>query len=283
MRNTNKSKFIFLTLICLLPIFLTGCYDRYELDNLAYVIAVGVDQGKNNNVDITYQIAIPLKITGENSETGKDTYTTYTVSAPSFSIGNTLVNTRLSKEINLSHIKLILYSEDLAKAGLSGHVNVYMSHSEIRPKVAFAVCEGKAKDFLSEISPKLEANPARYYELLFSSYNYASLTAGTELIDFYTASQSIDRDSFATYLKLSDDSENKEGLPSGLAIFKGSKMIGILESDLILSHSILTNNLKRANFSVPDFNKKDRVISVYIDQMSPPSIKVTLSRRLSAY
>ena len=77
MSKTNNAKFIFL--ILLLPLFLTGCYDRFELDNLAYVIAIGVDPGENGNVNITYQIAVPLKITGENSETGKETYTTYTV------------------------------------------------------------------------------------------------------------------------------------------------------------------------------------------------------------
>ena len=55
MSKTNNAKFIFL--ILLLPLFLTGCYDRFELDNLAYVIAIGVDTGENGNVNITYQIA----------------------------------------------------------------------------------------------------------------------------------------------------------------------------------------------------------------------------------
>lgn len=275
MQKINSSKFIFL--ILLLPLFLTGCYDRYELDNLAYVIAIGVDPSDEGggNKNITYQIAVPLKITGENSETGKDTYTTYTVTAPSLSMGNTLVNAKLSKEINLSHVKLILYSEDIAKSSLSGHVNVFMSHAQIRPKVTFAICEGKAEDFLKEVSPRLEVSPARYYELLFSSHNYTSRTAGSELVDFYTSSQSIDRESFATYVKLSSG-EKKEAMYNGLAVFKGSKMVGVLEPDLILAHSLLTNSLKKASYSVPDLNEKDRVVSVNIDQQSAPLINVEL-------
>lgn len=273
MQKTNSSKFIFI--ILLLPLFLTGCYDRYELDNLAYVIAIGIDPAENGNVNITYQIAVPLKITGENSETGKDTYTTYTVSSPSLSMGNVMLNTMLSKEINLSHVKLILYSEDIAKAGLSGHVNVYMSHAQIRPKVTFAVCEGSAEEFLSEVSPRLEVSPARYYELLFSSHNYTSQTAGSELVDFYTASQSIDREPFATYVKLSSG-EKREANPNGLAVFKGSKMVGVLEPELILPHLILTSSLQKASYSVPDLNQKDRVISVNLDQIASPSIEVKL-------
>ena len=53
MQKTNSSKFIFL--ILLLPLLLTGCYDRYELDNLAYVVAIGADPGEEGNIDITYQ------------------------------------------------------------------------------------------------------------------------------------------------------------------------------------------------------------------------------------
>ena len=76
-------KFFKLFILLLIPIFLSGCYDKMELDNLAYVIGIGADIGEGQNLNITYQIAIPVKIAGENSETGKDTYTTYTVSAPS--------------------------------------------------------------------------------------------------------------------------------------------------------------------------------------------------------
>ena len=276
MQKINSAKFIFI--ILLLPLFLTGCYDRYELDNLAYVVAIGVDPSDEGggNKNITYQIAVPLKITGENSETGKDTYTTYTVTAPSLSMGNTLVNAKLSKEINLSHVKLILYSEDIAKTSLSGHVNVFMSNPQIRPKVTFAICEGKAEDFLSEVSPQLEVSPARYYELLFSAHNYTSQTAGSELVDFYTASQSIDRESFATYVKLSSG-DKKEAMHNGLAVFKGSKMVGILEPDLILAHTLLTNSLQKTSYTVPDLNEQNRVISVNLDQQSAPLINIELS------
>lgn len=275
MQRTNNSKFIFI--ILLMPLFLTGCYDRFELDNLAYVIAIGIDPGENGNVNISYQVAVPVKITGEGSESGKDTYTTYTISSPSLSMGNSMLNTLISKEINLSHIKLIVYSEELAKSGLSGHVNVFMSHTEIRPKVTFAICQGSAEKLLNEVSPTLEVSPARYYELLFSSFNYTGFEASSELVDFYTSLQSIDRESFSMYIKLSDKSGDKKEIESaGLAIFKDSKMIDILEPELIFPHLILTNSLKKTNYAIPDFNDSSKVISMRIDHTGAPYIKVTL-------
>ena len=76
-------KYLKILILLIIPLFFSGCYDKTELDNLAYVIGIGADIGEGKNLNITYQIAIPVKIAGENSETGKDTFTTYTVSAPS--------------------------------------------------------------------------------------------------------------------------------------------------------------------------------------------------------
>lgn len=273
MQKTNHSKFIFL--VVFIPLILSGCYDRFEVDDLAYVIAIGADIGENDQIDITYQIAVPLKLTGDNSETGKETYTTCTVTAPSLSIGNNKVNTEISKEINLSHVKVIIYSEELARQGISGHLNVFLSQSDVRPKASFLVCKGRAQELLEKVSPKLEESPARYYELLFNSSNYTGDTANSELINFYTSAQSIDRNGFGTYIKLSEESgEESELTQDGLAVFKGSKMVGVLDTSHIISHLILTNSLNRTGYAVPDFKEENNVISVHLVQRDAPNIKV---------
>lgn len=272
MQKNNKAKFI-LTIV-FLSLFLCGCYDRFELDSLAYVVALGADIGSGDNLEITYQIAIPVKITGESNETGKDTFTTYTVSAPSLAVANTLVNAQVSKNINLSHVKLIVYSEEMAKSDLSGHINVFISNSNIRPRVSLAICEGKAKDFLENLSPKLESSPSRYYELLFGTYNYSTQSEPSQLIDLYTEFQSIDRDAYATFVKIKSGDENDVKL-AGIAVFKQTHLIDTVEDDsFILAHSILTDNLKEEGYSIQDFNEKDKFISVRLIQNSAPKIEV---------
>lgn len=276
MQQIYKAKFF---LILLLPLFLCGCYDRFELDNLAYVIAVGADPGSGDNLDITYQIAIPVKMAGESTDAGKQTFTTYTISAPSLSVANTLVNEKVSKGVNLSHIKLIVYSEEMARKDLSGRVNVFISYSDIRPRASIAVCKGTAKDFLEGISPKLEASPSRYYELLFGTYNYTTQSEPSQLIDLYTAFQSIDRNAYVTYIKLSSGEEDeREAELAGIAIFDETHMIDAnTDNDFLLAHSILTSNLKQTGYSVPHFEQKDKVISVRLIETRKPKITVTLS------
>lgn len=268
-------------LLCI-PFILSGCYGKVELDDLAYAIAIGADvseSGDENEVDITYQIAIPIKISGTETATGKETFTTYTVTAPSLAKANSLVNTITSKEIDLSHVELILYSEELAQKGLTGHINSLISNVDIRPRSTVSICKGKAKDFLEKVSPVSETSPARYYELILSSYNYTSQSAGTEILNFYTATQSQYESPLAVIaeLKNQEDEDKSEATFTGLAVFEGTKLIGELNEDLTLAHLIVSNNLNEAVLVINDNEDKNKVVTLITKQSKSPQIKVSLN------
>lgn len=288
-------KILFFVVICL---SLTGCYDKTELDNLAYVIGIGLDVGEaqngedddndGENLNITYQIAIPVKIAGENNSSGKETYTTYTVSASSLFMGNSIVNTMASKEINLSHINIILYSEEIAKKGLSGHINGLLGNTDIRPKTPVAICRGKASDFFNQITPVLETNPARYYSSILSSFNYTDESIGSELISFYSNAQSIDREASTVIgeisseeLNDSDSNENKDkAVFKGLAVFKAGTMIGEIPPKITDAHLLLTNALKRGNVTVKDPEDENSIATATIRQYTPTKINVDVKDKV---
>ncbi len=288
-------KILFFVVICL---SLTGCYDKTELDNLAYVIGIGLDVGEaqngedddndGENLNITYQIAIPVKIAGENNSSGKETYTTYTVSASSLFMGNSIVNAMTSKEINLSHINIILYSEEIAKKGLSGHINGLLGNTDIRPKTPVAICRGKASDFFNQITPVLETNPARYYSLILSSFNYTDESIGSELISFYSNAQSIDREASTVIgeisseeLNNSDSDENKDKAAfKGLAVFKAGTMIGEIPPKITDAHLLLTNALKRGNVTVKDPEDENSIATATIRQYTPTKINVDVKDKV---
>ena len=86
----SKNFIILFLIICTFS--LTGCYNKKELDNLAYVIALGADVGSGDELNITYQIAVPLKISSDSGKTGEENFITHTVSANSLYTGNSKVN-----------------------------------------------------------------------------------------------------------------------------------------------------------------------------------------------
>ncbi len=266
-----------LFLLLLLCLFLTGCYGKAELDDLAYVIAMGADiapNGKEGEIQITYQVAIPLKITGENNETGKKTFTTYTTCAPSLSIANSQINTVSSKKIDLSHVSLILYSKELAQKGLEGHVNSLISNVAIRPRTIVAICKESAKEFLENVTPTLESSPARYYDLLISSFQETSRSAKTEILDFYTASQSIDRVPIAAICELNDHHEAKF---SSVAVFRGLQYIGELKESLLMGHLLLTSTFHKASLAIPYPEESAKNITITIQAKQKPIIHVTIT------
>lgn len=272
-------KLLKLILLFMTLILLTGCYNKKELDNLAYVVAIGADKAENNELSITYQIAIPIKIAGEGNEIGKSTYTTYTVTAPSLYLANNKVNALTSKEVNLSHLNLVIYSEELAKDDLRGHINSLISNVAIRPRTAVAICKGKAEEFLSDVKPVLETSPARYYVLMLSSFNYSSESAGTDVLYFYTSAQSPCKDAVAVITELKEDDgsgEGKEAEFRGLAAFSGSKMVGEIPPDMVIGHLIATNSLTNGALFVPDVKEKDRSASIHVTQDGGCKIKVTV-------
>lgn len=287
---------ILIVLMSLLYI-LTGCYDANELDDLAYVIAIGVDKGTSKKLQVTFQIAIPVNISGEGSSPGKETSTLLTIDADSVYEAVSLANAQISKEVNLSQNKMVVFSEELAKAGLEGYINPFVTNKEIRPRTSVVVCKASSREFLSTITPVLETNPARYLDLILSSHSYSGYNIGTELVDFYWNEQSPYVEPIAILAEISNsNSENsksdKDNSPSqevnenptpkfsGIAVFSGAKMVGELKEDEIIPHRIATNSLQPVNFALPDIKEPNKITTVTLSQNSKCKTKLKLENNI---
>ena len=126
-------------LLLVLQIVLSGCYDPRELDDLAYVIAIGVDKGKEKKLEVSFQIAIPINIAGEGSSTGQATSTLLSIESDSVFGAVSLANKQISKELNLSQNKMIVFSEELSKGSLEGYINPFVTSKEIRPRTSIVI------------------------------------------------------------------------------------------------------------------------------------------------
>lgn len=159
--------------IILLACFcLSGCYDRKEPNDIAFVTAVGIDKSKENkeNYDITFQIAKPAQISGGASQEGGkggEIIQNITVEAPTVYAGIETANFVMSKMISLSHIRLFVFSSEIAKEGIADITETMTRSEEIRPNVYLAVAKESAKEYLESVKPSAEINPAKYYQAKF--------------------------------------------------------------------------------------------------------------------
>lgn len=187
---------------------LSACYDRHEIDDMAYVIAVGFDKGQTNHLKMTLQFAVPTKSSsGEGSGSGgggggggegsKSTSIT-TVETPTIYAGLNMINTYVSKQVNFAHAKIVVFSEELARVGIHKFIHAMIRNREFRGNMHVAVARGSAEEYIRNVNPTLELNPSKYYEMNLDTFKYTGFTGDTRLINFYLFEECTCRQAYAT-------------------------------------------------------------------------------------
>ncbi|WP_270394003.1 Ger(x)C family spore germination protein [Bacillus paranthracis] len=142
--------------------FLTGCWDRTELNDLAIELGWGLDQAKNNKVEISAQFIIPSKMgMGQSgrSNTGKSVFIESGIGKDTHEAVQ-MMQTKMSREIFRGHQRVILIGEKMAKNGLASVLDAYSRDPDIRLRAdAFVIKGHTAKEFLKASIP-LESIPA---------------------------------------------------------------------------------------------------------------------------
>lgn len=160
-------------ILCLLT--LTGCYNAEGLETLAYAVAMGIDKGENNEIKISLQFAIPNNSDGGGGSSQSQNSTLTAVDCATIDSGIALVNSYISKKVNLSHCKAIIISEELAYEGISEYIYTIVNNLEIRPDCNIIISRCDAYDYLNNSEPTLETVSARYYEFILNSSEYTRL------------------------------------------------------------------------------------------------------------
>lgn len=284
-----RKKFLCLFLILSICTFsLTGCYDATSIENLSYAIAIGLDEGDNNIIKLSIQIATPSAISNASEGSSQsDTTTLTSIECASLESGLNLINSYISKQINLSHCKVIVISESLAAKGISDYIYTLVNDIQIRPTCNIIVSRCEAINFLEHAKPTLETLTARYYEAALNSSEYTAYTADVQLNDFYSALKSSHTQPVAilagvnvnqSYLISSDvdkfnvdssykanetpiiDKTNLECM--GLAVFYQDKLVGELNSIESLCYSIVSNKLENCMITIPNPDSPNEAIDI---------------------
>ena len=111
----NKVYIIIFVFLIFFSISVSGYYDSMGLDTMAYVVAIGLDKGKSNTLKLSVQFAL-LNNSGSDSSSQSQESSITTVECDSITSGLNLINSYISKNINLSHCKAIVISEELASS-----------------------------------------------------------------------------------------------------------------------------------------------------------------------
>lgn len=291
--------FIILCILLITVTLLSGCYDSRGIEDLAYATAIGLDVSENKILSLTFQFSIPSSDSESGSSQGSTT-DTITVECNSINSGISLINSHISKEVNLSHCKVVVFSEELAEQGISEYLDTLANNIEIRPDCNVIITKCPAKEFIENASPSIETLTARYYEVALKSSEYTGFTTSTKLTDFISSVKNsfIQGSAILGNINSGDNTGGNEGTYSGLdsnytagetpindknsvetfgtAVFYDDKFVGELNGLESICYSLISNDLKRCNISIPDPFNSNSSIDLNLHTKQKPKIDVKL-------
>lgn len=144
-------------------LFMGGCWNKTELSELAFVMAVGVDKAEDDDkFEFTYQIVIPNNIQLGQSGIGGEgvPIVTYTAISESLFEGTRAVSETFSRRLYFAHTAVAVFGEDVAKNGMKEVLDLMEREPEFRTTTEVLIAKNvKAKDVVSVLTP-LEKIPA---------------------------------------------------------------------------------------------------------------------------
>ncbi len=258
------------SLLLIILITFIEAYDARNVENLSYIIAIGIDKSDSEDepLSLTIQIAKPDTSEGNGTKIKSELST---VQCNSFNLGLAMLNLANVNELNLSHCSVIIISEDVAKEGIGDFINTIANNIEIRPTCNVLISQNKAKEYL-EVTSKLEDISSKFYNSYIKSAEITSYVTPCKLSDFYSSLHQDVKTPVALYSFVKED--NIESL--GLAVFKDYKMVGRLSGLDTICYNILTNNFKQATIEVYNPQEPSLALSVAISHDKNTDINVKL-------
>ena len=184
--NKNFLKFISIIIIALVFMYaFSASYTADSVDNISYVIALAIDTNEGEkNLQVTFEFMDTSTFSKEGSS-NSNTAIIDTINASSIYSAINLLNAYIGKKVNLSHCKVIVFSDEYAKKGISEEVSELMNNIQIRPSTNIIICKGRAVEYIQKSTSQLEKILTKYYDIFPNSSEYTGYTSNIMIGNFY--------------------------------------------------------------------------------------------------
>ena len=156
---------LFFLIVCLL----TGCWDRQEIEDKAYVIGLGIDRSKvEGKIKVTMLLANAEvgSIQGGGGSTEKPREIV-TFDANDFIAAKATGNSVISRDISYELLKIIVVSEEYAhdKDFIKKFYDI-LKDKDIRLDCYLAISKENASEYFIRNRPKMETRPHKYFQFM---------------------------------------------------------------------------------------------------------------------
>lgn len=214
-----KKALLFILLI--LSLFLSGCWDKRELTELAFIQVLGLDLAENNR---DFRVSCLIADAAKSNPDEPINLTCIIAEAPSIYEAFNIVNSGINRELTLLQNQAIIINEKLASRGFA-YWNQELSHfQDLRRTCMIFFCKDAAEKIL-QATPKLESDFGEHLFDLPQLSGSHYILPGTTLHEFTKRDMlKISGFNYGNYLEYSDGS----AILAGMLIFKDNIPVGTL-------------------------------------------------------
>lgn len=248
-----SKKLIVLMASSLLLLSISGCWDKQEIEELAFVVAIGLDyDAQTESYQVTFQMAEPSK----GGEGGPKVNTrNITIEGKNMIEATSKSFEFINKQNIPGAVKLIIVGKDLAERGMNESLDFYQRLYLLRRTVFLLLAEDKAQDVLN-VKLRTKDVPALTLVDIINNSSDWSISPLVRLGHYLTILGRKSEDPVIPVVRPVKPGENgmiykadKEGEAeelqlSGAGIFKRDRLAGYLTEDETKGYLWLQDEIK---------------------------------------
>ncbi|KMJ59631.1 hypothetical protein AB685_01795 [Bacillus sp. LL01] len=263
--------------VCSVLIFMTGCWDKVELNEISIVTGIAIEKGEKHKFLVTVETINAPQLSAEQPGSGTPVIT-FQEEGNSLAELSERMNIGLSRKLIYSHTRIIVIDESLAKEGVGDVLDFLERTGEFRNDFNILISRGtKASDIIKTTYP-LELVPSikvhKQIEIYLEEWGgdpYVRLT------DFISSLTSKGRHPVTSAVSIEGNPEAGKNIEqnskteldstviiSGLSIFKKDKLIGFLSPEEARDY-LWTQGLNRTSLTVPCYMENNEEENNFLD------------------
>lgn len=278
-------KLLLIFLLCISHFALVGCWDRREINDIAIVLATGVD-AKEEEIELSVEVVLPQMMGGTQGGGARgEGRTTYVESATGVTLAEarSKLQQKISRTLFWGHAEATIIGEKLAEKGIQEQMDFFARNPEARLRNMVFVSKGKAKDILAA-DPHIETSVTEAVVELANIQIGMNVTMNELLQMLKSETGGAALPVIEPLSPGTGKEEKKTDLSiTGTAIFKKDKMVGMLDMGTTRGLLWLRDEIRYATITVEPEEAKGHVTmemirskTELIPQIEDEKWKVTL-------
>jgi Ger(x)C family germination protein len=248
-------------------LLLTGCWDRREINDVAFVLASAIDK-EGENIRVSVLIPLPGNMGGTGSgggggSGGAKPFAIKTETGKTVREAVSKLQFRLPRHLFFGHRRVIIIGEDLARQdGVATIIDAVTRIPENRLTAFIAISEGKAIDLLNA-DTRLERFSAESMRELLQS----EASVRISLKDVISKIIAVGEDAFFPYVEKIKTKvkgqESEDVMIEGFVLTHDGKMKGIVKGNAAIGLRLLNQHFRKYDET---FNDENNYLTVAINQ-----------------